>query len=115
MFESTGHMGTLCKERNKLIGESNYLAWKKTIDLILAKSEVMEYDTGEITEPRKEKTQELAKNKKGEARDQRIIVDLIMYSLIPFVAKLKASKGMHDKLVYLYSVSTIREKINFAE
>lgn len=59
MFESTGNMGSFCKESNKLVGALNYLAWKKSVDLILTKQEVMEYAVGEFIEPSKYKTQEL--------------------------------------------------------
>ena len=98
-------MGSFCKENNKLIGASNYLAWKKIIDLILKEQEVMKYVLGEITKLGKDKSQELAKYKKGEVRAQRIIVESIKDSLVPFVANLKTSKAMYDKLVNLYSVS----------
>lgn len=58
-------MGSFCKERNNLIGASNFLAWKKTIGLTLTKHEVMQYVTSEITEIIKDKAQDLAKCKKG--------------------------------------------------
>ena len=70
-------MGSFCKESNKVVGASNYLAWKKMIELILTKQEVMEYVIGKIIEPRKNKTQELVKYKKWEVRSQRIIVKFI--------------------------------------
>lgn len=50
-------MGSFCKESNKLIRASNYLAWKKKVDLILTEQEVMEYVTRQITQPSKDKTQ----------------------------------------------------------
>jgi len=54
-------MTTFCKESNKLVGSTNFLAWKKRIDLVLIENEVMEYIHGEVTQPDKEKTQELAR------------------------------------------------------
>ena len=57
MYDSTGHMGSFCKERNKLVGGSNFLVWKKRTDLKFTKHEV--------TEPKKYNTQELEKYKKG--------------------------------------------------
>ncbi len=53
MSESTGHMGSFCKESNKLMEASNYLAWKKIFELILIEQEVMEYITGELLNLRK--------------------------------------------------------------
>ena len=105
-------MGSFYKESNKLIAESNYLAWKKRIDLILTEQELMEYVTGEITKPSKDKTQELARYKKGEVRAQRIIVESINVSLVLFVANLKTSKAMYDKLVNFYFVSTTVQKMS---
>jgi len=34
---------SFCKENNKLVGASNYLAWKKMTDLNLIENEVMEH------------------------------------------------------------------------
>lgn len=64
----------------------------------------MEHVLGEVTKPIKDKTQQLAKYKKGEVRAQRIIVESIINHLVPFVANLKTSKAMYDKLVNLYSI-----------
>ena len=91
MSQSTNHMATFC---NKLVGSTNFLALKKRIDLTLIENEVMEYVLGEVVEPSKENTQELAKYKKGEVRAQRIIVELIKDHLVPFVDDLKTSKAM---------------------
>ena len=75
---------------------SNYLAWKKRINLILTEQDVIGYVNGEVIEPQKDKTQELTRYKKGEVRAQRIIVESIKDYLIPFVANLKTSKAMYD-------------------
>lgn len=104
-------MGSFSKERNKLVGALNYLTWKKIIELILTEQEVMKYGTRGITEPKKYKTQELAKYKKGEVRAQRIIVESIKYFLIPFVENLKTSRAMYHKPVNLYSISEIGQKM----
>ena len=42
MSESRGQMGSFCKESNKLVGSSNFLAWKKMIDPALTEHKVME-------------------------------------------------------------------------
>jgi len=85
MPQSTDNMAIFCKERNKLARSTNFLAWKKRIDLALTENEVKEYVFGEVVEPSKEKTQELEKYKKGEVRAQIIIVEPIKYQLVPFV------------------------------
>ena len=56
------------KERNKLVGASNYLAWKKRNDLNLIKNEVIDHVKGSITKPSKEDAESLAKFMKGEVR-----------------------------------------------
>ena len=81
-----------CKESNKLVGASNYLAWKKRTDLNLIENEVMEHVKGSITKPRKEDAQALAKYMKGEVRAQRILIESIKDPLIPYVSKLPTSK-----------------------
>lgn len=81
-------MTTFCKENNKLVGTLNYLAWKKRIDLILIENEVIEYVKGSITKPPQEQSQALSKYMKGEVRAQRILIESIKDSLIPYVEKL---------------------------
>ena len=112
MSQSKDHMASICKESNKLVGSTNFLSWKKRIDLALTENEVMEYVLGGVVVPDKEKTQELAKYKKGEVRAQKIIVESIKDHLVPFVVDLKTSKAMYDKLVKLYSISTSGQNIS---
>lgn len=104
-------MGSIGNEINKLIGLTNFLAWKKRIDLALTEHEVMEYVLGEFIEPRKYKTQQLEKDNKGELGAQRIILESIKDRLTPFVSNLKTSKAMYDKLVNLYSIITLGQKM----
>lgn len=86
------------------LGASNFLAWKKRIDLNLTENEVMEHVKGPITKPPKEDAQALARYMKGEVRAQKILIESIKYSLIPYVSKLETSKEIYDKLVELFSV-----------
>ena len=44
---------SLCKESNKLVGASNFLTWKKMIDLKAIENEVMKHVKGSITKPPK--------------------------------------------------------------
>lgn len=59
---------SFCKVSNKLVGASNFLAWKKRADLNLIENEVMEHVNGSTTKPRKEDSQALARFMKGEVR-----------------------------------------------
>ena len=67
LFESI-KMTSYCKESNKLVGSSNFLAWKKRIDLILIENEVVGHVKGLVFELLKEEAQALAKHIKGEIR-----------------------------------------------
>jgi len=113
MSQPTNEMTSFCKENNKLIGTSNYLAWKKRLDLILIANEVIEYVKGSITKPSQERAQALPKYMKGEIRAQRILIESTKDSLIPYVAKLTMMKEIYDKLVELFFVNTIGEIISF--
>ena len=88
-----------CKEINKLVGASNYLAWKKRTNLNLIENKVMEHIKGSITKPTKEDAQALAKYMKGEVRAQRFLIESIKNPLIPYVSKHESSKEIYDKLV----------------
>lgn len=72
----------------------------------------MKYDLRETTQRDKQKTQELAKYKKGEVRAQRILIESIKDHLISFIADFSTSKAIYDKLVKLYSISTPIQKIS---
>jgi len=106
---------SFCKESNKLVGASDYLAWKKRIDLNLIENEVMDQVKGSITKPRKEDAQALAKYMKGEVRTQRIVIESINDPLILYVSKLETSKEIYDKLVELYFVSIVGEVISIRQ
>ena len=81
-----------CKERNKLIGSSYFLAWKKSIYLILIENEVIKYVKGLNSKPSQDQDQALSKYMKGEIRAQTILIESIKDSLIPYVEKLEKSK-----------------------
>ena len=83
---------SFCKESNKLVGVSNYVAWKKRTNLNLIEIEVMEHVKGFIAKPREEDAQALAKYMKGEVRTQRNLIESIKDTLIPHVSKLETSK-----------------------
>ena len=92
IFMSKSVKMSFCKESNKLVGASNYLAWKKMTDLHQLENEVMEHIKGYITKPAKGDAQALAKYMKGEVRAQRILIESIKDSLIPYVSKIETSK-----------------------
>ena len=104
-----------CKESNKLVGSSNFSAWKKRTDLNLIEDEVMDYIEGSIVQPPKEDTSAHAKYMKGEIKAQRILIESIKDSLIPYVSKLKTAKQIYEKLVELFSVSTAGEAISLRQ
>ena len=83
---------SFCKESNKLVGTNNFLAWKKRIDLLLKENKLLEHIKGNVTIPTKEQTQTLAKYNKDETRAQRILIESIKDSLIPYVSKFETSK-----------------------
>ena len=102
---------TYCKERNILVGSSNFSAWKKRKDLNLIEDEVMEYIEGSTIQPSKEDAPAHAKYIKGEIIAQRILIEAIKDSLIPYVSKRKSDKEICKKLVEIFSVSTAGEEI----
>lgn len=87
-------MTSFCKESNNLVGSSNFLPWMKRTYLILIENEVVGHVKGSITKPLKEEAQALAKYMNGEIRVQKILLESIKDSLIPYVAKLEKSKDI---------------------
>lgn len=83
------------------------------IYLTLVPNEVMGYTVAKVTKLEKNKTQELGKYMKGEVRAQSILIESMKDHLIPFAADLMSTpKEIYDKLVKLYSVNTIGQKIS---
>lgn len=103
---------SFCKESNKLVGTTNFLAWKKRTNLLLKENELLYYVKGSVTILAKEQTQTLAKYNKDETRTQRILIESIKNPFIPCVFKFETSKKIYDKLVELFSVSTAGEVIS---
>jgi hypothetical protein len=102
MFTSESiKMTSFCKENNKLVGQSNFLAWKKRTNLILIEIKVIDHVKSSITKPSKEEVQALEKYMKGEVRAQRILIESIKDTLIPYVSNLETSKEIFENLVLL--------------
>ena len=106
---------TYCKESNKLVGSSNFSAWKKRTDLNLIEDEVMDYIDGSVIQPPKEDAPAHAKYMKGKIRAQRILIKSIKDSLISYVSKLKSAKEIYEKLVEIFSMSTTGEAISMRQ
>ena len=52
---------------------------------------------------------------KGEIRAQRVLIESIKDSLILYVSKLNSAKEIYEKLVELFSVSTVGEAISLRQ
>ena len=57
-----------CKESNKMVGSSNFSAWKNRTKLKLIEDEVMDYIEGSTVQPPKEDAPAHGKYMKGEIR-----------------------------------------------
>ena len=95
-----------------MVESSNFSAWKKRTNLNLIEDEVMDYIEGSTIQPSKEDASVHAKYMKGKIKAQRILIESIKDSLIPYVSKLKSAKEIYEKLVELFSVSTAGEAIS---
>jgi len=77
---------SFCKESNKFVWASNFLAWKKRTNLILIRNEAVNRVKGSITKHLEEEAQALAKYMKREVRALRILIKSIKDPLIPYVS-----------------------------
>ena len=75
----------------------------------------MDYIKGSTVQPPKEDAPSHAKYMKGEIRAQRILIEFIKDSLIPYVLKLKTAKQIYEKLVDLLFVSIAGEEISLRQ
>ena len=88
---------------------------KKRTNLNLIEDEVIGYIEGSTIQLSKEDAPAHAKYMKGEIKAQRILIESIKDSLIPYVSKLKTAKEIYEKLVELVSVSTAGEAISLRQ
>jgi hypothetical protein len=103
------------KSENKLYGAYNFRAWKKMIDLILAKNKMLDIMKGNMVEPNFEEGKEkepqnvavMEKFKDSDINAMSIIVDSIIDHMIPYISHLDSSKKMYDSLTNLFSVRNI--------
>jgi len=103
------------KSENKLEGTTNFRAWKTRVNLILAKSKVLDIVKGNVVEPQCEQGKEkdprhvaaIEKFKDNDLNDMSIIVDSVKDHLIPYIANLDSSKKMYDALANLYTIRNV--------
>ena len=75
----------------------------------------MGYIKGSTIQPSKEDAPAHANYMKGEIKAQRILIESIKDSLIPYVSKLETAKEIYEKLVELFFVSTVGEVISLRQ
>jgi S-adenosylmethionine synthetase len=100
------------KSEKKLEGDSNFIAWNTSIDLILAKNKVLDTVKGGIMEPQFEAGKEkephnvavMEKFKDNDINVMSIIVESVKDHLIPYISHLDSSKNMYDPLTNLFLV-----------
>jgi hypothetical protein len=98
------------KSENKLDGASNFRAWKKRIDLILAKNKVLDIVKPEFEEGKEKEPQNVAAMEKFKDSDinvMSIIVESVKDLLIPYISHLDSLKNMYNALTNLFSVRNI--------
>jgi len=103
------------KSKNKLEGAYNFRAWKKKIDLILAKKKFLYIVKGNILEPLNDAKQgnepqnkeEKEKFMENDINAMSIIVDSMRDHLVPYLSNMDASKKMYDALTNLFIVKNV--------
>ena len=103
---------TYCLESNKLVGLSNFNAWKKRTNMKLIENKVMGFIEGSTTQHPNEDILAYIKYMQGDIKSRRILIESIKDSLIPYVLKLESSKEIYDKLVELFSKGSTKEIIS---
>ena len=91
---------------DKLHDNSNYHAWKMSLDLTLEEQDVMDYVQGKISEPPSNaSTAAKTKHKKGEVKAKKIIRDSIHKHLVAYISDLNTSKEIYDRLVGMFKIA----------
>lgn len=76
-------------------------------------NDVLEYVEGKVLEPPENAPAVAkAKYKKGEIKSKKIIIDSLGDHLLTYIAKLKKSKDIYDKLVGMYEVNNFNHVLS---
>ena len=98
------------KSEDKLKDNSDYHAWKMSLDLTLEEHDVMDYVQGKIAEPPSNaSTVTKTKYKKGEVKAKKIIMDSIHKHLVAYISDLGTFREMYDKLVSMFKASNANQ------
>jgi len=103
-------MTSCFKKNQKLVGISNFLVWKRRIDIVLEVNEVINHVHGKVSKPSEE--QASSKYMERDLKAQKILKESIKDPLISYVAELDTSKQIYNKLGELFSKATIEKIIS---
>lgn len=101
-------MSNTIKGENKLEGASNYMTWKKRIDLILKKNNIVDLVKGKVKKP----TEESSDAEKSKFRELKklvmtLMVDGIKYNLIPYISNIDSAQEMYEALSKLFTIKNL--------
>jgi hypothetical protein len=99
---------TSVKVEDRLIGASNFDAWKSRIVNILEENELEELITRIIEEPTSNTAR--ATYRKKQAKAKRIIFDSVKDNMMPIIGHLRTAKECFDALANLYEKKTPTQK-----
>lgn len=99
-----------CTEIYKFVGSSNFLAWKRRIEIVLKENEVNNHVNINVSKP--SEGQALSECMERDLRAQEILMKSVKGPLIPYIAGLETSKEIYDKLAELFSEGAIRKVIS---
>jgi len=103
-------MTSCFKENQKLVGVSNFLVWKRRIDIVLEVNEVIDHVHGKVSKPSEEEA--LSKYMERDLKAENILKESMKDPLISYVAELETSKEIYDKMIEIFSKRTIEKIIS---
>ena len=96
------------KAEDRLVGETNFNAWKYRIINILEENDLEDYITREIGEPTTNTAR--ATYKRKQTKDKMIIFDSIKDNMMPLIGHLRTAKECFDALANLYEKKALTQK-----
>ena len=98
-------MSNTLKSENTLEGESNYISWKKIIDLILEKNKVLDVVKGKVKKPTEESSDvDKVKYRELEILAMILIVENIKDNLVPYISNIDHAQEMYEALSKLFTI-----------
>lgn len=106
-------MATGLRFEDRLVGSSNYSTWRERIVVVLEENKIWEFVDKTLKTPTNATA--LAKHKRKDVKDKRIVLDGVKDHVVPHLSGKKTTKELREALTKLYQSDNHNRKMVLRE